>query len=341
MNKATDTDRREHIIAITEEIWEQRNLDRIRAYYADDVVIHTPTGDLRGVETVVQNTAEMLHAFPDRRLLPQEIIISKEGDGWHSSHRIISVMHHKGNGVYGKASNRRVKVHTIADCALRDNQIYEEWLVRDHLAIVRQLGLDPNRFVSNQLRASRDANKSIPSHAGQSMPFTQEKTKGNISKDASESSADHSNKDSASAGEAQNYIDALHSVFTKGAFARIRGIYHPGCSLFLPGGICDYGQDAADAFFMGYAASFPGASFQAQRVSVNDEPGLPLRVAVRWTLQGEHKGQGRFGAPSGAPISILGISHANFYKGMLLDEWTLIDEISILAQIEAFKQRKK
>lgn len=332
MDKATNTDRREHIIAITEEIWEQRNLDRIRAHYAEDVVIHTPAGDLRGVEAAVQNTAEMLHAFPDRRLLPEEIILSTEGDGWHSSHRIISIMHHKGNGVYGKASNRRIKVRTIADCALRNNQIYEEWLVRDHLAIVRQLGLDPTRFVKHRRRASQP-----------SQPKTraaQPPTQTNHDKDA-DASADSTSQNSALAQEARNYADTLRSVLTENAFARMRAIYHPGCALSLPGGICDHGQDAADAFFMGYAASFPRARFALQRVSVNDEPGLPLRVALRWTLEGEHKGQGRFGTPSGAPVSILGISHANFYAGMILAEWTLIDEIAILAQIEEFKQQQK
>ena len=107
-----------------------------------------------------------------------------------------------------------------------------------------------------------------------------------------------------------------------------------------PGGVCDYGQDAADAFFMGYVGSLSAREFHIQHLSANEEAGLPLRVSMRWVLSGRHTGNGRFGPPSGAKVSVLGISHANFYDGQVIAEWILADEIAILAQIEAFKMAK-
>ena len=41
--------------------------------------------------------------------------------------------------------------YIIADCAVRRNQVYEEWLVRDYKGLVLQLGLDPFAFVKENL----------------------------------------------------------------------------------------------------------------------------------------------------------------------------------------------
>ncbi len=37
----------------------------------------------------------------------------------------------------------------IADCAARENQIFDEWLIRDQGAIVRQMGWEPKAFAAD------------------------------------------------------------------------------------------------------------------------------------------------------------------------------------------------
>ena len=46
---------------------------------------------------------------------------------------------------------RREKLgyRVIADCACKNNQVYDEWLVRDQGAIVRQLGMNPKTYAAN------------------------------------------------------------------------------------------------------------------------------------------------------------------------------------------------
>ena len=63
-----------------------------------------------------------------------------------SSHRILTTATHLGNGVYGKASGKALKYRVIADCHAINNQINDEWLIRDQGAVVRQLGLDPKDY---------------------------------------------------------------------------------------------------------------------------------------------------------------------------------------------------
>ena len=300
----------DYIIKITAEIWEGRDVGAIRRYYHKDVIMHTPYGDEKGVEPVVQSTLEMLHLFPDRRLLPQDVITDRQGDDYHSSHRIISTMHHRGDGIYGPASNRLVQLYTIADCAVRRNQVYEEWMVRDYKGLILQLGLDPLTFIRENLLSPAAGKR------------TQKKK------------AEPKGKTKAAGSEARAYADALVSLWEGKDLAVIRRIYHPGCILYLPGARVCYGHNAADAFFMSYLSAFSDIRLSIDRVTLNQDANMPVRVALRWTVTGRHSGAGLFGSATGAPVRCMGISHAHFHQGRIFCEWTLIDELAIMAQLE-------
>lgn len=94
-------------------------------------------------EAFIANTLATLHEFPDRELLAEDVIIGDKPSGFYSSHRVRSVATHQGDGSFGVATNRPITMLTIADCLCRDNQVVEEWLVRDQAGIPQQLGLDP------------------------------------------------------------------------------------------------------------------------------------------------------------------------------------------------------
>ena len=64
-----------------------------------------------------------------------------------------------------------------------------------------------------------------------------------------------------------------------------------------------------------------------------EEPLLPPRAAIRWSLTGKHSGWGSFGAPSGAEVHVMGICHAEFGPRGLRREWALLDETAIWMQI--------
>ncbi len=305
----------DYIIKITAEIWEGRNVDAIYRYYHKDVLMHTSSGDDMGVEPVVQNTLEVLNTFPDRRLLPQDVIVHQDEDDYHSSHRIISVMHHTGDGIYGAPTNRLVQVYTIADCAVRNNQVYEEWLVRDYKAMIDQMGLEPLDFVRTKLLPSLTP---FPSRRKETKPPKRGATRPRVPQ----------------VPAAAAYIEAQQALWEDKKLALINQLYHPGCVLFLPGGKVRYGRQGADAFFLSYMATFSDLKLRIDRVTVNEKGGAFLRVAIRWNLEGIHSGAGLFGEPTFAPISIMGISHAELHKGQVINQWIGIDELALLAQVE-------
>ena len=135
----------DYIIRCTHRIWEEKNVGLCRSHYAADCAIHTLAGPVTGVEAVVQNTITTLAAMPDRALIGQDVIWSDDGPaGLYSSHRIVSQSTHLGDdALLGPATGHGNGVMTIADCLCRENRIVEEWLVRDNLRGLLQIGGDP------------------------------------------------------------------------------------------------------------------------------------------------------------------------------------------------------
>ncbi len=86
----------------------------------------------------------ILAEFPDRVLLGEDVIWSgSPEEGMLSSHRILSTATHAGGGAYGRASGKELRYRIISDRHARDNRIDDKWLIRDHGAIVRQIGWNP------------------------------------------------------------------------------------------------------------------------------------------------------------------------------------------------------
>ena len=84
---------------------------------------------------------------------------------------------------------------------------------------------------------------------------------------------------------------------------------------------------------MGLRASFPSAVFKIEHRIGRLDDNMAPRSALRWSLHGEHDGWGYFGAPSGATVYVMGISHAEFGPFGLRRDYTLIDETAIWKQI--------
>ena len=56
-------------------------------------------------------------------------------------------------------------------------------------------------------------------------------------------------------------------------------------------------------------------------------------VAVRWTLEGTTRPGGLLGeVPSGRPVSVMGMTHLRFAGALVVEEWTMFDEVAVLIQ---------
>ena len=108
--------------------------------------------------------------------------------------------------------------------------------------------------------------------------------------------------------------------------------------LEYPGHVTAHGRDAANQFWTDLRSAFPSAQFSIHHQIGRDDPLMPPRAAVRWSLDGRHDGPGLFGAPTGAQVHVMGITHAEFgtlgaAAPTLRREWTLFDETAIWKQI--------
>ncbi len=140
----------DYILGITAEIWEGRAIATLHDYYAPDIPVRSPGSVVVGNQGVIAATMATLAEFPDRRLLGEDVIWSgTPEDGMLSSHRILSIATHAGDGVYGSATGQTLSYRVIADCHAINNQINDEWLIRDQGAIVRQLGWDPKAYAAD------------------------------------------------------------------------------------------------------------------------------------------------------------------------------------------------
>lgn len=304
-----------YILGITEEIWEGRGVHSLRETYAPDIPVRAPAGLVVGNEAVIAATMATLAEFPDRQLLGEDVIWCGDDEaGYLSSHRLLSTATHARDGVYGRATGRTLRYRIIADCAARENVIYDEWIIRDQGAIVRQLGVDPADYARDQIAAEGGPERAR-------RPLTP-------ASDAPPKYAGRGNDQEWGARYA-----ALLARIMNAELSVIATEYDRACELALPGGVAGHGRPAADGFWMGLRAAFPSAAFTIEHVIGREDPLMPPRAALRWALHGRHDGWGAFGRPTGAEVYVMGLSHAEFGPAGLRREWVLLDETAIWKQI--------
>ena len=309
----------DYILGCTREIWEGRSVGAgLARYYASDCCVRAPSGLTTSMAGVAADTLATLHQFPDRQLVGEDVVWKNTGGGdFLSSHRLISVMHHTGDGRWGTASGRLVKARVIADCWVTGGVITEEWLIRDGAAFARSFGQTPRELAARLLAADRAA--------GRPAAFLTP-------------AGDVASRYTAAIGDdpaAQLVAAAYREIWGERTLTAIRRRYHDGAAIAVPGGDVCNGHDDFDRFVIGYLAALPDARLTLYDATVVREPEAPVRVALRWALDGTHSGWGAFGAPTGTPLHVMGLSHVHVTAGRIAAEWLLVDEVAIWTQVLA------
>jgi hypothetical protein len=305
----------DYILGITKEIWEDRGLGaRMKDYYHPDVIVRTPGGISFGEPGMTAATMATVHEFPDRTLLGEDVIWSGTPEvGMLSSHRILSTATHNGDGRFGAATGRKVRIRAMADCYAKNNMISDEWLIRDNGGLIRQLGFDVKDWARDRV-AGLDA---------ETQPF----------RPAVDVQGPYTGR-----GNDNQWGQAFGMLLTRimdAEFSVIPDQYDRAVQADYPGGRTVHGTGAVDAFWLGLRSAFPSATFEIHHQIGLEDAMMPPRAAVRWSLTGKHDGWGTFGTPSGADVHVMGISHAEFGPRGLRREWTLYDEAAIWMQILA------
>jgi hypothetical protein len=295
----------DYIIGITKEIWEDRGVETLNRYYAEDIPVRSPMGIQKGNQAVIAATMATINEFPDRELLGEDVIWSgDETTGFLSSHRLLTTATHSRDGAFGKATGKRWQVRVIADCAAKADTIYDEWLVRDYGGIVRQLGMDPRDYAAELI-----AREGGPEACAR--PFTPE-----IDVDGGYHGIGNDN------GWGLKYEGLLTRLMDKD-FNLIFNDYDRAVIGEYPGAVTAVSHREVAQFWVGLRSSFPNAEFKIHHRIGMDADMLSPRAAIRWSLDGAHEGWGAFGEPTGARVHVMGMSHAEFGPWGLRREYTL------------------
>lgn len=315
------TDIVQYIIKITHDIWEGQGIGLIYDYYAHNCPVHTAEGVIYGREAVMAGTIAALAAFPDRRLYGDEVIWGEEETGvFYTSHRLTHMGRNSGHSSFGPPTGRQVRYTAIADCVVRENRIVEEWLARDNLTLVRQLGFDPLALARTLAAAEAatglrvEAPGEIERARGQEPPLPL--------------------PPAAATFEIEPFIrGCLHEVWNWRLLNKVATYYAPHYVGELPSGRRLAGRGDLRAFVLSMLAALPNAALQVQHVCALAEGPEAYRTATRWLLQGDHTGYGIYGAPTGKRVTILGMSHHLVRAGQIVQEWTVFDEFAVLKRL--------
>jgi predicted ester cyclase len=310
----------DYILKITHQIWEDKDVESINQYYAKGMPTRSPQGVIYGAEPVVKATYATLKEFPDRQLLGEDVIwIGNDDEGYFSSHRIFTRATHANFGVYGEATGKKLMYRVIADCACRNNQVYDEWLVRDQGAIIRQLGLDSQRYAGQLIRDEGGIDKCF-------VPFSKD-TSDDAPIDGIYTAPTISKENTGT-----RYANILTQIFNKDLNS-VEKNYDRAIQQEQPGGFTGHGREEVTDFWNTLISAFPDSQFTIEHISFTEEKDQAKKAAIRWSLIGSHSGNGNFGKPSNAPVYVMGISHAEFGPRGIKNEWVLFDETIIWKQI--------
>ena len=125
-------------LRILQEIWNAKNPSLIEELYSDDCVIHTPDGEVRGVEGSKRLYQTYTSSFPDVQFEIRQIVA--EGD--MASAQLVFTGTHK--GPLGKIPASGNFVRAANNCFFRfaDGKLVEQEGVWDSLSLMRQINAD-------------------------------------------------------------------------------------------------------------------------------------------------------------------------------------------------------
>ena len=117
-------------------------------------------------------------------------------------------------------------------------------------------------------------------------------------------------------------------------------MYDEAVHQISPGETHSYGRLGVDGFWTGLFAALPVKKFVIEHLAFQSDQartGRPDRVALRFRAHTIHSptspGANRYGKHSGKPVEVPGIVHAELYRGPVLREWGIINDVAIWMQI--------
>ncbi|WP_420641512.1 ester cyclase [Candidatus Leptofilum sp.] len=134
--------------------------------------------------------------------------------------------------------------------------------------------------------------------------------------------------------DVEDFIQVTYqNIWNRRMLGAVRDAYIPQMRFHGSTNRTYYGRGQFQAYILSMMAMFPELALQIEDIywMGNDDDGY--LTAVRWRISGTHRGNGIYGAPTGRPINMWGISQHRIIDGKIHEEWTLFNEFAVMQQI--------
>ena len=317
----------DYILRDTHRIWEGQDVGYIYDTYAPGCRVQDDEGMKYGVERGVAETMQSINAFPDCRIMADEVIWAGDEDqGFATSHRAVNVGHHTGPWRWGPPTGKKVNLWVIANCVTRDNAIFEEWVLYNAGARLAQLGInlvDAARTLGNEKNPTTltehqavEVERIIGGHVPQPYPAAADTHRG--------------------AFDVDYEVRALfHNVYNRKNLAAIDLAYAQNVRWNAATNRTGYGRAEVKGMARMLMSTFPDLGLHVDEVywMGNDTDGYS--VSVRWSASGTHRGYGLYGKPTGRRVFMWGLNQLYFQGGKIVEDWMLFNEMDVMARIYA------
>ena len=316
----TYTDIVDYIVRITHRIWEDQDVGYIYDTYSPGCRLHGDDGFSYGVEQLVDGTIQTINAFPDCRHYADDVIWAGDEDqGFVTSHRALNIGHHTGPWRWGPPTGRKLDTWVMANCVVRENEIYEEWVLYNTAAKLQQLGIDvveaartyaaEGGIAPLSARSFSEPQRLVGGRKPEAMPLPEQ-------------------------FDVDQVVRALfHNVYNRRDLSMFDRVYADSVSYH--GTTNRVGRNRSDVrgIARSLLATFPDLGVLVDEVYWMGNETDGFSVSVRWSGTGTHRGYGLYGKPTGRRAHLWGISQLYFAGGRIVEEWSLFNEFDVIAQL--------
>ncbi len=312
----------DYIVRITHRIWEEKDIGYIYDTYSHDCRVWDDVGLQYGRDKIVADTVHTNNAFPDIRLVADEVIwAGDEEASFHTSHRTMILGTNTGYSRFGAPTGRPVRLLCIANCVSRNNEIYDEHVAYDSAGMLRQLGFDVPEMARRAVADRVDG------------PFAPNFAAGEPRRMAGQNKPPlHPIPDSAD--DIRKFVHAaFDTIWNRRNFSAMDRLYAPSVVFEGSTGRVYRGVGQLRSHVMSMIAMFPNIAVSVEDLYWMGNPRDGYLVSIRWGAVGSHRGNGPYGEPTGRETHIWGITQWLIENGKVQKEWTVFNEFGILMQL--------
>ena len=313
----------DYIVRITHRIWEEKDIGYIYDTYSHDCKVWDDFGLQYGRDKIIADTVHTNNAFPDIRLVADEVIWAGNEDvAFHTSHRTKIIGNNTGYSRFGAPTGKPIELWCIANCVARANEIFNEYVIYDTAGMIQQLGFDVTAVARGLVEADNGA--ALPANF---MASESERSVGQA-KPATEEIPD------LPCDDIERLVRAtLHTVWNRRNFGAIDKVYNPNVVVQGSTGRVYRGTGQLRSFVMSMVAMFPDLWISLDDIYWMGNGDEGYIVSFRWSAMGTHRGFGPYGKPTGKEVHIWGINQWVIEDGKIQKEFMLFNEFGVLLQL--------